>query len=358
MTSGPLVVGRATFYQRFMEARPGPMNVVVPPSGQGPNPSSPSGRRSLYPENEPFEAGWIDTGSAHEVYFETCGARDGKPCVILHGGPGGAINPTMRRFFDPSRWRMTLFDQRGCGQSRPNALLDGNTTWDLIADIERLRERAGVDKWTVFGGSWGSTLALAYAVTHPERVSGLILRGVFLVTRRELAWFYQDGASMLFPDAWERFLAPIPEDERADLLGAYYRRLTDPDIKVQRPAAVAWSRWEGDTISIRGPEARPAKFNEQDFATAFARIECHYFKHGGFFEHDGWLLDQVDRVRHIPTWIVQGRFDVVTPLETAWKLKAAWPEAHFEVIWDAGHASTEPGTINALVRATDGAFAV
>ncbi len=320
-------------------------------------PTSP-GRRALYPENDPFASGWIETGSPHQVYYEDCGARDGKPCVILHGGPGGAINPTMRRFFDPSRWRMTLFDQRGCGRSRPHALLEHNTTWDLIADIEALRERLGVEAWTVFGGSWGSTLALAYAATHPERVRGLILRGVFLLTRRELDWFYQHGASMMFPDAWERFVAPIAQEERGDLLGAYHRRLIDPDPAVHAPAAAAWSRWEGDTISIRGPEARPAKFNEAGFATAFARIECHYFRNGGFFPRDGWLLEQVERFRHIPTWIVQGRFDVVTPMDAAWRLKTLWPQAHFEMIWDAGHASTEPGTISALVRATDAALEV
>ena len=315
-----------------------------------------AGRRTLYPETEPFESGWIDTGTEHQVHYETCGARAGAPCVILHGGPGGAINPTMRRFFDPARWRMTLFDQRGCGKSRPNALLDHNTTWDLIADIERLRARAGVERWAVFGGSWGSTLALAYAATHPERVSSLILRGVFLLTRRELHWFYQDGASMIFPDAWERFLQPIPEAERADLVAAYHRRLTHRNKSIQAEAAQAWSRWEGDTISIRGPEARPAKFNESAFAVAFARIECHYFRNGGFFAHDGWLLDQVPRLRHIPTWIVQGRFDVVTPMDSAWRLHRAWPEARFETVWDAGHASTEPGTISALVRATDAAL--
>jgi proline iminopeptidase len=336
-----------------MEGASGPMHAIDPPSG-----AAAGGRRALYPDNEPFETGFIDTDSVHQVFYELCGARDGKPCVILHGGPGGSINPTMRRFFDPSRWRMTLFDQRGCGASRPNALLDHNTTWDLVADIERLREQAGVDKWTVFGGSWGSTLALAYAAAHPDRVQALILRGVFLLTKRELDWFYQDGASMIFPDAWERFLAPIPKRERGNLMRAYHHRLTHPDPAVQMEAAAAWSRWEGDTISIRGPEARPAKFNESSFAVAFARIECHYFMNGGFFPHDGWLLDQVPKMRHIPTWIVQGRFDVVTPLEAAWKLKTAWPEARFEIIWDAGHASTEPGTISALVRATDAAYAL
>ena len=315
-------------------------------------------RRGLYSDNEPFAAGWLPTGDGHEIYYEECGKPNGKPCVILHGGPGGAINPTMRRFFDPKRWRMALFDQRGCGKSRPNASLDNNTTWSLIEDIERLRVHLGVERWTVFGGSWGSTLALAYAVTHPERVEALILRGVFLLTDRELGWFYQDGASYLFPDAWERFLAPIPEAERGDLMAAYHRRLTHADRAVQAEAAEAWSQWEGDTISIRGPEARPAKFNEADFAIAFARIECHFFANKGFFEEDGWLLKNIGRIRHIPGWIVQGRFDVVTPMESAWRLHKAWPEARFDLIWDAGHASTEPGVVDGLVRATDQAFTV
>ena len=283
-------------------------------------------------------------------------ARGGKPAVVLHGGPGGAINPTMRRFFDPARWRVALFDQRGCGRSRPNASLDDNTTWTLVEDIERLRRHLGVERWTVFGGSWGSTLALAYAIKHPQRVAGLVLRGIFLLTQRELDWFYQDGASMMFPDAWERFCAPIPLDERGDLVGAYHKRLTNPDRRVQAQAAAAWSQWEGDTISLRGPQARPAKFNEVDFAVAFARIECHFFANKGFFEADGWLLKNINRIRGIPGWIVQGRFDVVTPLESAWALKTAWPEARFEIIWDAGHASTEPGIVDALVRATDQAL--
>lgn len=315
-------------------------------------------RRTLYPDNEPFASGWLATGGPHEIYYEECGRPGGRPAVILHGGPGGAINPTMRRFFDPGRWRMVLFDQRGCGRSRPNASLEDNTTWALIEDIERLREHLGIDKWTVFGGSWGSTLALAYAITHPERVSALILRGVFLVTERELRWFYQDGASMMFPDAWARFVEPIPEAERGDLMGAYHRRLTHPDRRIQARAAAAWSQWEGDTISIRGPEARPAKFNEMDFAVAFARIECHYFVNKGFFPEDNWILDNIGRIQGIPGWIVQGRFDVVTPLESAWRLKTAWPRAHFEIVWDAGHASTEPGVVDGLVRATDKALAL
>ena len=332
------------------------MNASLPPTPA-------HGRRSLYPENEPISFGWLSTGSGHQIYYEECGRRSGKPCLILHGGPGGAINPTMRRFFDPTRWRMLLFDQRGCGLSRPNAAepglsLDDNTTWTLIEDIERLREQAGIESWTVFGGSWGSTLALAYAARHPDRVDALVLRGVFMLTQRELTWFYQEGASLLFPDAWERYLAPIPVEERGDLMGAFHRRLNHPDRAVQAAAATAWSQWEGDTISIRGPEARPTKFDEVDFAIAFARLESHYFVNGGFFPHDGWLYDQIPRLSHIPLWIVQGRFDVVTPPEAAWKLKSAWPGAKLEIVWDAGHASTEPGIIDALLRATDAALSI
>ena len=320
--------------------------------------SSTSNRRGLFADNEPFDSGWLATDGPHEIYYEQCGVQDGKPCVILHGGPGGAINPTMRRFFDPSKWRMALFDQRGCGKSRPNASLDDNTTWSLIADIERLREHLGVEKWCVFGGSWGSTLALAYAITHPERVESLVLRGIFLLTPRELRWFYQDGASMLFPDAWARFCAPIPLEERGDMISAYHKRLTHPDRRIQAEAAAAWSQWEGDTISIRGPEARPSKFNEIDFAIAFARIECHFFANGGFFDSENWILENVGKLADIPGWIVQGRFDVVTPMDSAWRLKTAWPKARFEVIWDAGHASTEPGIVDGLVRATEAALRV
>ena len=322
-------------------------------SASPPAPGHSSSRRSLYPEVDAYSFGWLQTGGPHELYYEECGNPKGKAAIVLHGGPGGAINPTMRRFFDPAKWRVALFDQRGCGKSRPNASLEDNTTWSLIEDIERLRVHLGVEKGTVFGGSWGSTLALAYAVMHPERVEGLVLRGVFLLTQRELKWFYQDGASFLFPDAWERFVGPIPKGERNDMIAAYHKRLVHSDRKVQAEAAAAWSQWEGDTISIRGPEARPPKFNEVDFAIAFARIECHFFANRGFFPEDGWLLKQVEKIRKIPGWIVQGRFDVVTPLESAWALHKAWPESRFDIIWDAGHASTEPGVIDALIRATD-----
>ncbi len=320
--------------------------------------SATTNRRGLFADNEPFARGWLATDGPHEIFYEECGNPNGKPCVILHGGPGGAINPTMRRFFDPAKWRMALFDQRGCGRSRPNASLEDNTTWSLIEDIERLREHLGVEKWCVFGGSWGSTLALAYAIKHPERVESLVLRGIFLLTPRELRWFYQDGASMLFPDAWARFCAPIPVDERHDMISAFHKRLTSPDRRVQAEAATAWSQWEGDTISIRGPEARPSKLNEIDFAIAFARIECHFFANHGFFESRDWIIENADKLADIPGWIVQGRFDVVTPMDSAWRLKTAWPKARFEVVWDAGHASTEPGIVDGLVRATEAALRV
>ncbi len=310
-------------------------------------------RRDLFPEIDPYASGWMSTGGLHEVWYEECGNPQGTPVVVLHGGPGGAVNPGMRRFFDPKKYRIVLFDQRGCGKSRPNASLEDNTTWTLIEDIERLRELLKIDSWAVFGGSWGSTLALAYAITHPERVRSLLLRGIFLLTKKELHWFYQDGASMIFPDAWAEFVAPIPEAERHDLMGAYYRRLTGPDKAERERCAVAWSSWEGDTVSVEGPAARPEKFADPEFAVAFARIECWYFVNGGFFPQEDWILANVGRIRHIPTWIAQGRFDVVTPMAGAWALKSAWPEAHLDVVPDAGHASTEPGIVDSLLRATD-----
>jgi len=315
--------------------------------------STATNRRGLFADNEPFASGWLPPDGAHEIYYEECGAPKGKPCVILHGGPGGAINPTMRRFFDPAKWRMALFDQRGCGKSRHNASLEDNTSWTLIEDIERLREHLGVEKWCVFGGSWGSTLALAYAIRHPERVESLVLRGVFLLTARELAWFYQEGACMLFPDAWQRFCAPIPQAERGDLIAAYHKRLTHPERRVQAEAAAAWSQWEGDTISIRGPEARPPKFNEADFAVAFARIECHYFMHNSFFETDNSLLENAHKIRHIPGVIIHGRYDVVCPVVNAWDLHRAWSEAQLTIVPTSGHAAMEIGTRSELLWATE-----
>jgi len=309
--------------------------------------------RTLYPPIEPFDAGMLRVSDLHDIYYEVSGAPDGKPVVVCHGGPGGGTTPSMRRYFDPAKYRIILFDQRGCGRSAPHAELNGNTTWDLVEDMEQLRRHLGVDRWQVFGGSWGSTLALAYGETHPERVTELVLRGIFTLRRDELLWFYQEGASWVFPDLWEAYLAPIPEAERGDLIAAYYTRLTGPDEEERLKAAKAWSRWEGATVSLMPSEERVQSFSSDAFALAFARIECHYFVNAGFFDRDDQLIANIDRVRNIPAVIVQGRYDIVTPMKTAWDLHTAWPEAEFELILDAGHAASEPGIIDALVRATD-----
>jgi proline iminopeptidase len=289
----------------------------------------------------------------HTIYVEQCGNPRGRPAIALHGGPGGGLSPEMRRFFDPTRYRVALMDQRGCGRSTPHAELRENSTWDLVGDIERVRERLGIEKWVVFGGSWGSTLALAYAAKHPERVAGIVLRGIFLLTKSEITWFYQNGASNVFPDAFARYAAAIPEAERSDFVQAYHKRLTSADRDTRISAARAWARWEGETISIAGPSALPSRFNEDRFVEAFARIENHYFVNNGFFAHDGWLLDAAEKMRHIPCRIVHGRYDMCTPLASAWALKQRWPEASLEIVPDAGHSSLEPGIVDALVRATD-----
>lgn len=310
-------------------------------------------RLKLYPPIEPFETGFLPVSDLHEVYYEVSGKPDGKPVIVCHGGPGGGSTPSMRRYFDPERYRIVVFDQRGCGKSHPHAELRENTTWRLIEDMEALRRRLDIDRWQVFGGSWGSTLALAYAETHPDRVSELVLRGIFCLRREELLWFYQEGASWMFPDLWEAFVEPIPEDERGDLMAAYFRRLTGDDEAEKLKAAKAWSRWEGATVSLFPCEERVESFSDDAFATAFARIECHYFINRGFFEREGQVLADVGKIRHIPAVIVQGRYDVVTPAVTAWTLHKAWPESEFCLVQDAGHAASEPGIIDALVRATN-----
>lgn len=310
-------------------------------------------RLALYPPIEPYETGVLKVSSIHELYFEVSGNPHGKPAVVCHGGPGGGSTPSMRRYFDPSRYRIVVFDQRGCGKSTPHAELRENTTWDLVEDLERLRRHLGIDKWLVFGGSWGSTLALSYAQTHPDRVTELVLRGIFTLRREELLWFYQDGANWFYPDAWEQFVKPIPDAERGDMMAAYHRRLTGADEAARREAAKAWSMWEGGTVSLFPSEERIQSFGGESFAISFARIECHYFVNGGFFDADDQLIRDVGRIRHIPGTIVQGRYDVVTPMKTAYDLHKAWPEAHFVVVQDAGHAASEPGIIDALVRATD-----
>jgi proline iminopeptidase len=313
----------------------------------------PSPLRSLYPEIEPFDSGFLKVSSLHTLYYEQSGNPDGKPVVFLHGGPGGGTNAKCRRFFDPAVYRIVLFDQRGCGKSTPHAELTDNTTWDLVADIERLRERLVIDCWQVFGGSWGSTLALAYAQTHPDKVTELVLRGIFMLRRWELEWFYQKGCDALYPDAWETYLNAIPEAEQGDLMSAYYHRLTGENAQARSEAARAWSVWEGATSFLWQDTSHIASSAEDEFALAFARIECHYFVNGGFFEHDDQLLRNVDRVRAIPTVIVQGRYDVVCPMRSAWDLHRAWPEADLRIVQDAGHSAFEPGIMHELLEATD-----
>jgi len=310
-------------------------------------------RRTLYPPIEPYNTGRLRVSPLHELYYEESGNPNGKPVVFLHGGPGGGTEPRMRRFFDPAAYRIVLFDQRGCGRSTPHAELRENTTWDLVADIEKLRTHLGIDRWQVFGGSWGSTLALAYAEEHPGQVSELVLRGIFLVRKREIDWFYQRGASALFPDAWEGYVAPIPESERGDLLHAYHRRLTSDDADVRQEAARAWSVWEGRTSTLMFDEGLIAKTSGDTFSLAFARIENHYFVHDCWFKPESQLLDNVDRIRHIPCVIVHGRYDVVCALENAWDLHKRWPEAELQITPDSGHSAMEPGNIDRLVRATD-----
>lgn len=308
--------------------------------------------RTFYPEIEPYDHGMLDVGDGHQVYWELCGNPQGKPVVFLHGGPGGGCTPTQRRLFDPEKYRILLFDQRGCGRSTPYASLEANTTWHLVADIERLRAMIGVDKWMVFGGSWGSTLALAYAETHPERVTELVLRGIFTLRRSELLWYYQEGASWVFPDKWEGFLAPIPEAERGDLMAAYRKRLVDPDPAVQAKAARAWSLWEGETITLLHNQEYSDQFGDEHYAIAFARIENHYFVNEGWFE-DEQLIRNAHRLKDIPGVIIQGRYDLATPPKTAWELHKAWSEAKFIMVPDAGHAVSEPGITHHLIEATD-----
>ncbi len=310
-------------------------------------------KRSFYPEIHPYAQGMLEVGSGHRIYFEESGNPKGKPVVFLHGGPGGGTDPKQRRFFDPERYRIVLFDQRGCGKSTPHASLEDNTTWHLVSDIECLRTHLGIERWQVFGGSWGSTLALAYAQTHPSRVTELVLRGIFLLRRKELLWFYQEGASELFPDAFEDFVAPIPEDERHDLMAAYHTRLTSEDTNVRQAAARAWSIWEARTSFLLSHEEHVRRAGGDAFSLAFARIESHYFVNRGFLSHEDQLLDDVGKIREIPAIIVQGRYDVVCPMTSAWALHRRWPEADLRIVDDAGHSSYEPGILHELISATD-----
>ena len=321
------------------------------------NPASPALLRDpltwRYPAIEPFKTGRLKVSAVHELYYEESGNPAGKPVVFVHGGPGGGTEPSYRQFFDPRVYRIILFDQRGCGLSTPHASLEDNTTWTLVADMERLRTHLNIDKWQVFGGSWGSTLSLVYAVTHPTRVTELVLRGIFLARQEEIDWLYQFGASEIFPDAWDNYVAVIPPAERQDMVAAYHRRLTGADEKERRRAAIAWSSWEGHVTKLIPVASHIDRFEEAEFALAFARIECHYFLNKAFFEKDGWLLDQIPKIRHIPAAIVHGRYDVCCPFKSAWELHKAWPEADLFAVPDAGHAASEPGIARALVGATD-----
>ncbi len=300
----------------------------------------------------PLDAIMLSVGDGHWLYVEEVGTRGAVPALFLHGGPGSGAQHIHRRLFDPERYHAVLFDQRGAGRSHPYLSTHANTTQHLVADIERIREHFGIARWLVFGGSWGSTLALAYAETHPERVSGMILRGIFLLRRRELEWFYQEGCSWIFPEAFEAYQRLIPPHERADMITAYHHRLTDPDRRLQIEAARAWSVWEGATLSLVPDPDRIRMFGAESYAVAFARIECHYFVNRGFFEEDGQLLANAGRLKDIPGVIVHGRYDVVTPFKSAWDLKRAWPRAELRVVPDAGHAMTEPGIIHELVSST------
>ncbi|MEE9464214.1 MAG: prolyl aminopeptidase [Candidatus Neomarinimicrobiota bacterium] len=307
---------------------------------------------TLYPPLEPFREKYLQVSDLHTIHYEECGNPDGKPVLFVHGGPGGGIEKVYRQYFDPELYRIILVNQRGSGKSRPHAEILENNTQNLISDMERVREDAGVDRWLVFGGSWGSTLGLAYSQAHPDRVTGLILRGIFLCRDEEIQWFYQDGASRIFPDRWESYLAPIPPEERGDLLHAYYRRLTSDDQQVRSEAAKAWSIWEGATSKLLSDEKSIARFGAGEFSLAFARIECHYFVNHAFLESNQLLRD-IGKIRHLPAVLVQGRYDVVCPMTSAWDLHRAWPEADLQVVPDAGHSTTEPGIIDRLVEATD-----
>ncbi len=309
--------------------------------------------RELYPEIQPFDSGFLQVSPVHNLYYEQCGNPEGRPVVFLHGGPGGGIEPDYRRFFDPRAWRIILFDQRGSGRSTPHASLEDNTTWTLVEDTERMREHFGIDRWVVFGGSWGSTLALAYAETHPDRVRALVLRGIFLCRPKEIQWFYQHGASEIYPDVWEQYVEVIPPEERDDMLHAYHRRLTSDDESVRLEAAKAWSIWEAATSKLFPDPGLVEHFGEARAALSLARIECHFFVNNAFFDSDNYLIEHVDKIRTIPSVIVQGRYDLVCPIVSAWELHRAWPEAELRIIQDAGHSAKEPGITAALVEATD-----
>ncbi len=306
----------------------------------------------LYPPIDPFDQRVIDMGDGHRIYVEQCGNPQGIPVVVLHGGPGGGCSPAMRRYFDPAVYRVVLFDQRGCGRSRPHASVIQNTSWHLVADIEVIRQTLGIDRWILFGGSWGATLALIYAITHPARVTSLVLRGVFLMTRKELDWFYGGGAGQFFPELWARFANAIPSDERQDLIAAYHRRLFSGNLMEETKFGRIWANWENALASIQNDGMMGESPGE--YARAFARLENHYFQNGGFLEEDGWILREKKRILHLPAVIVQGRYDMICPPQAAWKLAQGWDSCALRIVPMAGHALSEAGISEALVRVMDG----
>ena len=307
----------------------------------------------LFPNIEPFNTFSLPVSDLHTIYVEESGNKNGKPVIFLHGGPGGGVDPKYRRYFDPEKWRIIMFDQRGCGKSTPFAELEENTTWDLVSDIEKIRNHLSIDKWVVFGGSWGSTLSLAYSQTHPDSCKGLILRGIFLVRKKELDWFYQEGANNIFPDRWESFLEPIPVEKRDNLMQAYYEILTGEDHSKKIEAAKAWSTWEGSTVKLLEDENFISDFSDDKFAEAFARIECHYFMNNCWFDSDNHLIENMHKIKHIPGVIIHGRYDIVCPVIQAWDLHKAWPEADLHIIPDAGHSIFEDGIKNKILEYTD-----
>ena len=306
----------------------------------------------LYPSVEPFDQRMMEVGNGHRIYVEQCGSPSGTPVLVLHGGPGGGCSPAMRRYFDPAIYRVILFDQRGCGRSRPHAAVEANTTWDLVSDIEAIREALGIEQFILFGGSWGATLALVYAITHPTRVQHLVLHGVFLMTQAELAWFYGGGAATFFPDLWARFVAPIPEGERGDVIGAYHRRLFSGNLMDESRLGRIWANWENALASVSYEGVLGE--SPSDYARAFARLENHYFQNAGFLESDGWILQEKHRIFHIPATIIQGRYDMICPPVSAWRLAEGWEKAELRLIPLAGHALSEPGISEALVGVMDG----
>ena len=309
-------------------------------------------RLNLYPKIKPYDSGFMDVDE-HHVYYEQCGNPDGKPAVFLHGGPGGGGSEEVRRFFNPDIYRIIVFDQRGCGRSKPHGCLENNTTWDLVSDIELLRKKLDINKWLVFGGSWGSTLSLAYAQTYPDSVSELVLRGIFLLREEELKWFYQDGSSRIFPEAWQEFVDIIAEDERDDLMGAYHRIFNSDDTAKKLAAAIAWTKWEASTISLSYSPTTVDEMSNPEFALAFALIENHYFINKGWFKTENQLIENIEIIRSIPSVIVQGRYDAVCPMKTAWELSQAWPEAEMIIAPASGHTAFEKEITHALISATD-----